>query len=70
LVTVKSTTQVTNVSRPVTVAIHIERSRGEEEEQADSGQLQQQQQPLVPVEGAGRLTEAVKDSLEVPSVCD
>jgi hypothetical protein len=54
LVTVKSTTQVTNVSRPVTVAIHIERSRGEEEEeQADSGQLQQQQQPLVPVEGAG-----------------
>ncbi|HEX6253163.1 MAG TPA: hypothetical protein VFZ55_02985 [Nitrososphaera sp.] len=69
MVTIKSTTQVTNVSRPVTVAIHIERSRGEEE-QADSGQLQQQQQPLVPVEGAGRLTEAVKDSLEVPSVCD
>jgi hypothetical protein len=28
LVTVKSTTQITNVSRPVTVATHIERSQG------------------------------------------
>jgi hypothetical protein len=37
LVTIKLTTQVTNVSRPVTVAIHIERSRGEEE-QADRGE--------------------------------
>lgn len=28
MVTVKSTTQITNVSRPVTVATHIERSQG------------------------------------------
>ncbi|MDQ3851872.1 MAG: hypothetical protein M3299_03445 [Thermoproteota archaeon] len=47
MVTVKSTTWVTELSRPVTVAIHIERSRGEEE-QADNGELQQQQQLLVP----------------------
>ncbi len=28
MVIVKSTTQITNVSRPVTVATHIERSQG------------------------------------------
>jgi hypothetical protein len=41
----------------------------EEEEQADNGQLRQQQQLPVPVEGAVSLTEAVKDCLEV-QVCD
>jgi hypothetical protein len=49
-VTVKSTTQRTNVSTPIIVAIYLERSRGEEKEQADNRQLQQQQQPLVLVE--------------------
>jgi hypothetical protein len=36
---VQSITRVTDLSRPVTVAIHIERPR-EEEEEADNGQHQ------------------------------
>jgi hypothetical protein len=44
------------------------KDEGKKEEEADNWQLQQQQQLLVPVEEAARLTEAVKDSLEVQSV--
>jgi hypothetical protein len=55
---VQSITLATNVSRAVTVAIHIERPGGEE--QADN--VQQQQLLLVPEEGAVRLTETVKDT--------
>ncbi|MGH9955058.1 MAG: hypothetical protein ACRD39_05290, partial [Nitrososphaeraceae archaeon] len=60
---VETTTQVTDVSRAVTVAIHIERS-GEGEEQADNVQQQQQQQQQVPEQDQGkvRVIETVKDA--------
>jgi hypothetical protein len=62
---VQSITCVTDVSRAVTVAIHIERTGGEE--QADNVQQQHRQLLLVPAEeGAARLTETVKNThLEV-----
>jgi hypothetical protein len=37
LVTVKSTTQITNVSRPATVATHIERSQGKKKNKLTTG---------------------------------
>src|SRR5215207_2910793 len=55
---VEATTQVTDVSRPVTVAIHIERSG--EGEATDNGQQQQQQVPQQE-QGVVRLIETVKD---------
>ncbi|MDQ3969409.1 MAG: hypothetical protein M3275_13580 [Thermoproteota archaeon] len=54
---VEATTQVTDVSRPVTVAIHIERSG--EGEATDNGQ--QQQQVPEQEQGIVRLIESVKD---------
>jgi uncharacterized membrane protein len=61
---VEATTQVTDVSRPITVAIHIERP-GERGAAQGDGQQQQEQQQLqqqVPQEqGVARLIETVQD---------
>ena len=58
----QSITLATNVSRAVTVAIHIERPGGEEQTDNVQQQRQQLQLLLVPEEGAVRLTETVKNT--------
>jgi uncharacterized membrane protein len=60
---VEATTQVTDVSRPITVAIHIERPGERGAAQGDGQQQQQQlQQQQVPQEqGVARLIETVQD---------
>jgi len=57
---VEATTQVTDVSRPIAVAIHIERS-GEGGATEVDGQQQQQQQQTPQEQGVARLIETVKD---------
>jgi hypothetical protein len=57
---VEATTEVRDVSRPITVAIHIERSG--EGEAADNEQQQQQQQVPEQEQGIVRLIESVKDA--------
>jgi uncharacterized membrane protein len=60
---VEATTQVSDVSRPITVAIHIESpGEGGAAEEGDGLQQQQQQQQQVPQEQRiARLIETVKD---------
>jgi UPF0716 family protein affecting phage T7 exclusion len=61
---VEATTQVTDVSRPITVAIHIERpgERGVDEGDGQQQQQQQLQQQQVPQEQrVARLIETVQD---------
>jgi hypothetical protein len=58
---VQATTQVTDVARPVTVAIHIQRpGEGGAGEEGD-GQQQQQQHQVPQEQGLVRLIETVKD---------
>ena len=59
---VEATTQVTDISRPVTVAIHIERPGERGAAEGDGQQQQQQLQQQVPQEqGVARLIETVQD---------
>src|SRR5215207_5698456 len=61
---VEATTEVTDVSRPVTVAIHIERpgERGAAEGDGQQQQQQQIQQQVPQEQGVARLIETVQDS--------
>jgi uncharacterized membrane protein len=56
---VEATTQVTDISRPITVAIHIERPG--EAGAAEEGDGQQQQQQVPQEQGIASLIETVKD---------
>jgi len=60
---VEATTEVTDVSRPVTVAIHIERpgERGAAEGDGQQQQQQQIQQQVPQEQGVARLIETVQD---------